>query len=54
MHLPAIGNAISDLWDLMYGEYEVDGNGELVYETINGEMVYETDANGEFILDDND
>lgn len=54
MHLPAIGNAISDLWDLMYGEYEINENGELVYETIDGEIVYETDANGEFILDDND
>ena len=31
MHLPAIGNVVSDLWDLMYGEYELDENGEILY-----------------------
>lgn len=55
MHLPVIGNTISDLWDLVYGEYELDENGDFIYETDkDGNILYEIDANGEFILDDNE
>lgn len=47
VHLPAIGNAISDLWDIVYGEFEYDDDGNIIYQTDEeGNIIYEEDAEG--------
>lgn len=33
IHLPSIGNAVSDMWDIVYGEGEDDGTGKKIRKT---------------------
>ena len=33
IHLPSIGNAVSDMWDIVYGEGENDENGKKIRKT---------------------
>lgn len=43
-HLPEIGNAISDMWDLVYGEYEYNDDGTIKFDE-TGLPVYKEDRN---------
>lgn len=50
IHLPSLGNAISDIWDLVYGGLEINGgpkrNQDIEWDSLKGLRMIERGANG--------